>query len=158
EDAIEILKGLRDRYEAHHRVKITDEAIEAAVKLADRYISDRFLPDKAIDVIDEAASRARLQAFVTPPELKEIEDRLEEVRKEKEAAVQSQEFETAANLRDLEQKIEKELEDKKAQWKQEQLNENIEVGPDQIAYIVAQWTGIPVVRLAEEESERLLKL
>jgi len=158
EDAIEILKGLRDRYEAHHRVKITDEALEAAVRLADRYISDRYLPDKAIDLVDEAASRARLQSFVAPPELREIEQRLEEVRKEKEAAVQSQEFEKAANLRDLEQKIEQELEQKKQEWQQKQAGEHITVTADDIAHIVAQWTGIPVRKLAEEESERLLRL
>ncbi|HEY8449102.1 MAG TPA: Clp protease N-terminal domain-containing protein, partial [Bacillota bacterium] len=136
EDAIEILRGLRDRYEAHHRVNITDDALVAAVKLADRYISDRYLPDKAVDVIDEAASRARLQAFVAPPELREIERRLEEVRKEKEAAVQSQEFEKAANLRDLEQKIEQELNRKKEEWQQNQLHDKIEVTADDIAYIV----------------------
>ncbi|QBS37057.1 ATP-dependent Clp protease ATP-binding subunit [Thermaerobacter sp. FW80] len=158
EDAIQILRGLRDRYEAHHRVEITDDAIVAAVKLADRYISDRFLPDKAIDLIDEAASRARLQAFVAPPELKEIEQRLEEIRKEKEAAVQSQEFEKAANLRDQEQKLVEELERKKAEWQQQQLNEKIVVTADDIAQIVSNWTGIPVRRLEQAESERLLKL
>lgn len=109
EDAIRILHGLRDRYEAHHRVKITDEAIEQAVKLSDRYITDRFLPDKAIDLVDEAASKVRLQSFTVPPNLKELEGRLEEVRKEKDAAVQSQEFEEAAALRDQEQKLREEL-------------------------------------------------
>jgi len=158
EEAIEILKGLRDRYEAHHRVEITDEALVAAVRLADRYISDRFLPDKAIDLIDEAASRARLQAYVMPPEIKEIENRLEEIRKEKEAAVQSQEFEKAANLRDQEQRIALELERQKQEWQQNQAADKITVRADDIAYIVSSWTGIPVLKLAEEESERLLKL
>jgi len=128
------------------------------VRLADRYISDRYLPDKAIDLVDEAASRARLQSFVAPPELQEIEQRLEEVRKEKEAAVQSQEFEKAANLRDQEQKIEQELEQKKQEWQQKQAGEHITVTGEDIAHIVAQWTGIPVRKLAEEESERLLRL
>jgi len=158
EDAIQILRGLRDRYEAHHRVEITDDALVAAVKLADRYITDRYLPDKAIDLIDEAASRARLQAFIAPPELKEIERRLEEIRKEKEAAVQSQEFEKAANLRDQEQKLVEELERKKNEWQQHQLNEKIVVTADDIAQIVSSWTGIPVRRLEQEEGERLLKL
>src|SRR5690606_39207582 len=158
DDAVEILKGLRDRYEAHHRVKITDEALAAAVRLADRYISDRYLPDKAIDLVDEAASRARLQSFVAPPELKEIEQRLEEVRKEKEAAVQSQEFEKAASLRDQEQKIEQELEQKKQEWQQKQAGEQITVTGEDIAHIVAQCTGNPVRKLAEEESECLPRL
>ncbi len=158
EDTIAILKGLRDRYEAHHRVVITDEAIEAAARLADRYVSDRFLPDKAIDVIDEAASKARLQAFVTPPEVKQIEERLEAVRKEKEAAVQSQEFEKAANLRDQEQKIQTELESKKEEWRSNQVTERLVISGEEVAQIVSDWTGVPVRKLAEGESERLLNL
>ncbi|MDA5110158.1 MULTISPECIES: ATP-dependent Clp protease ATP-binding subunit [Brevibacillus] len=158
EDAIKILHGLRDRYEAHHRVKITDEAIEQAVKLSDRYITDRFLPDKAIDLIDEAASKVRLQSFTVPPNLKELESRLEEVRKEKDAAVQSQEFEEAAALRDQEQKLREELEKTKKDWKERQGKLNMEVTPEDIAHVVANWTGIPVVKLKEEETERLLKM
>ncbi|MFS0557866.1 ATP-dependent Clp protease ATP-binding subunit [Brevibacillus sp. 179-C9.3 HS] len=158
EDAIKILHGLRDRYEAHHRVKITDEAIEQAVKLSDRYISDRFLPDKAIDLVDEAASKVRLQSFTVPPNLKELEGRLEEVRKEKDAAVQSQEFEEAAALRDQEQKLREELDKTKKDWKERQGQLNMEVTPEDIAQVVASWTGIPVLKLKEEETERLLKM
>ncbi|GAV24371.1 ATP-dependent Clp protease ATP-binding subunit ClpC [Carboxydothermus islandicus] len=158
EETIEILKGLRDRYEAHHRVKITDEAIVAAAKLSDRYITDRFLPDKAIDLIDEAASRVRLNAFTAPPNLKELEEKINEIRKEKEAAVAAQEFEKAAKLRDQEQKLKAELEEKKKEWEKEQSDHLLSVTEDDIAQIVSQWTGIPVKKLAEEESERLLKL
>ena len=158
EEAILILRGLRDRYEAHHRVQISDEALEQAVRLADRYVSDRYLPDKAIDLVDEAASRVRLQAFVPPPELKEIEQRLEQVRQEKEAAVQGQEFEKAANLRDQEQKIVDELSRKRQEWQEGQMTEHLTVDAEDIAHIVSSWTGIPVKRLAQEESERLLHL
>jgi ATP-dependent Clp protease ATP-binding subunit ClpC len=158
EEAVLILQGLRDRYEAHHRVKITDEAIEAAVKLSDRYITDRFLPDKAIDLIDEAASRVRLRSYTVPPELKELEQKLEEVRKEKDAAVQSQEFEKAASLRDREQKLREELEETRNRWKADQGKTDSEVTAEDIADIVSQWTGIPVRKLAEEETERLLKM
>ncbi|WP_166246050.1 ATP-dependent protease ATP-binding subunit ClpC [Paenibacillus turpanensis] len=158
EEAILILHGLRDRYEAHHRVKINDDAIEAAVKLSDRYIPDRFLPDKAIDLIDEASSKVRLNTFTVPPNLKQLESRLEDVRKEKDAAVQSQEFEKAASLRDSEQKIREELESTKNEWKEKQGRTDSEVTPDDIAQIVASWTGIPVRKLAEEESERLLRM
>jgi ATP-dependent Clp protease ATP-binding subunit ClpC len=158
EETVAILRGLRDRYEAHHRVVITDEAIEAAARLSDRYISDRFLPDKAIDLIDEAASRVRLKAFVAPPELKEIEERLEEIRKEKEASVQSQEFEKAAALRDQEQRLIEDLERRKSQWQQNQMTERLVVTAEDVAYIVSSWTGIPARRLAQDESERLLHL
>jgi len=158
DEAIQILKGLRDRYEAHHRVKITDDSIEAAVKLSDRYISDRFLPDKAIDLIDEAASKVRLQSFTVPPNLKELEQRLEEVRKEKDSAVQSQEFEKAAALRDKEQKLREELESTKAQWQEKQGQSDYEVTPEDIGHVVAGWTGIPVNKLKEEETDRLLKM
>jgi ATP-dependent Clp protease ATP-binding subunit ClpC len=158
EEAIQILHGLRDRYEAHHRVKILDEAIEAAVKLSDRYITDRFLPDKAIDLIDEAASRVRLRTYTQPPNLKELEEKLEEIRSEKESAVQSQEFEKAAALRDTEQKIREELENRKAEWQQNQVKKDSVVTSDDIAEIVSSWTGIPVKKLAEEESERLLNM
>ncbi len=158
EESIQILKGLRDRYEAHHRVSITDEAIDAAVKFSDRYISDRFLPDKAIDLIDEAGSKVRLRSYTTPPNLKELEVKLEEIRKEKDAAVQSQEFEKAASLRDSEQKLREELEETKNNWKEKQGQENTEVTVEDIARVVSSWTGIPVSKLAETETEKLLKL
>lgn len=158
DESILILKGLRDRYEAHHRVKITDEAIEAAVQLSDRYISDRFLPDKAIDLIDEAASKVRLRSYTAPPNLKELEQKLEEVKKEKDAAVQSQEFEKAASLRDTEQKLKEELEQNQQEWKQKQGRENTEVTPEDIAIVVSNWTGVPVRKLEEDETERLLKM
>ena len=158
EESIQILQGLRDRYEAHHRVSITDEAIEAAVKLSDRYISDRFLPDKAIDLIDEAGSKVRLRSYTTPPNLKELEVKLEEVRKEKDAAVQSQEFEKAASLRDSEQRLREQLEETKKTWKEKQGKENSEVTVEDIASVVSSWTGIPVSKLAETETAKLLNL
>ncbi|MFH5186666.1 ATP-dependent protease ATP-binding subunit ClpC [Paenibacillus sp. TAB 01] len=158
EEAIQILHGLRDRYEAHHRVKITDDAIEQAVKLSDRYITDRFLPDKAIDLIDEASSKVRLRSYTVPPDLKKLESKLEDIRKEKDAAVQSQEFEKAASLRDTEQKLREELDSTKNEWKEKQGRTDSEVTPDDIAQVVASWTGIPVVKLAEEETQRLLKM
>ena len=157
EDSVSILMGLRDRYEAFHRVKITDESIRAAVKLSKRYISDRFLPDKAIDVIDEAASRVRLQTFSPPPDLKDVERRLEALRTEKEAAISAQEFERAARLRDDEQKLREELDSRQREWKRAG-GETVPVTPDDIAQIVANWTGIPVKKLAAGESERLLRL
>jgi len=158
EESIQILQGLRDRYEAHHRVTITDEAIEAAVKLSDRYISDRFLPDKAIDLIDEAGSKVRLRSYTTPPNLKELELKLEEVRKEKDAAVQSQEFEKAASLRDTEQRLREQLDETKKSWKEQQGKENSEVTVEDIAHVVSSWTGVPVSKLAQTETEKLLNL
>ena len=158
DEALQILKGLRDRYEAHHRVNITDEALDAAVRLSDRYVSDRFLPDKAIDLIDEAASRVRLKSYVAPPDLKNLAEKLEEVRKEKEAAVQAQEFEKAAQMRDEEQKLKEELDRQTQEWHNRQGKEAINVTPEDIAHIVSSWTGIPVEKLKGEESERLLKL
>ncbi|MFL6559722.1 MAG: ATP-dependent protease ATP-binding subunit ClpC [Bacillus sp. (in: firmicutes)] len=158
EESIQILEGLRDRYEAHHRVSITDEAIKAAVKLSDRYISDRFLPDKAIDLIDEAGSKVRLRSFTTPPNLKELEVKLEEVRKEKDSAVQSQEFEKAASLRDTEQRLREQLEETKKNWKEKQGKENNEVTVEDIASVVSSWTGVPVSKLAETEMAKLLNL
>lgn len=157
EDAIDILRGIRDKYEAFHRAQITDEAIEAAVKLSHRYISDRFLPDKAIDLMDEAASRVRLQAFSVPPDVKDMEQRLEQARTEKEGAIAAQEFERAAKLRDMEQQIREELETAQKNWKN-RGSERIVVTAEDIAHVVATWTRIPVKKLAEEESERLLKL
>ena len=158
EESIQILKGLRDRYEAHHRVSITDEAIDAAVKLSDRYISDRFLPDKAIDLIDEAGSKVRLRSYTTPPNLKELEVKLDEVRKEKDASVQSQEFEKAASLRDTEQRLREQLEETKKIWKEKQGQENSEVTVDDIAHVVSAWTGVPVTKLAQTESDKLLNM
>ncbi|NPC90808.1 ATP-dependent Clp protease ATP-binding subunit [Bacillus sp. WMMC1349] len=157
-ESIQILKGLRDRYEAHHRVSITDEAIEAAVKLSDRYISDRFLPDKAIDLIDEAGSKVRLRSFTTPPKLKELEQKLDEVRKEKDAAVQSQEFEKAASLRDTEQRLREQVEETKKTWKEKQGQENSEVTVDDIAMVVSSWTGVPVSKIAQTETDKLLNM
>ncbi|NPV71737.1 MAG: ATP-dependent Clp protease ATP-binding subunit [Firmicutes bacterium] len=158
EETIAILKGLRDRYEAHHRVKITDEALEAATRLSDRFVTDRFLPDKAIDLIDEAASRVRLRSYVAPPDLKKIEEELAQTTKEKEAAVQNQEFEKAARLRDQEQKLKAELERQKGEWQKKTVTDKATVTDEDIAQIVASWTGIPVQKLATEESQRLLNL
>ncbi|GEL78095.1 ATP-dependent protease ATP-binding subunit ClpC [Tenuibacillus multivorans] len=158
EESVKILTGLRDRYEAHHRVTISDESIESAVRLSDRYITDRFLPDKAIDLIDEAGSRVRLRNYTAPPNLKELEQKLDEVKKEKDAAVQSQEFETAASLRDKEQKLKDELEKTKDQWKEKQGQESSEVTIDDITNVVSTWTGVPVSKLAKDETERLLNL
>ncbi|WP_010652137.1 ATP-dependent protease ATP-binding subunit ClpC [Oceanobacillus massiliensis] len=158
EETIQILNGLRDRYEAHHRVTITDEAIEAAATLSDRYITDRFLPDKAIDLIDEAGSKVRLHSYTVPPNLKELEQKLEEVRKEKDAAVQSQEFEKAASLRDSEQRFREELEKTKDEWKEKQGQTDSEVTVEDIASVVSIWTGVPVSKLTKDESERLLNM
>lgn len=158
EESIQILTGLRDRYEAHHRVTITDEAIDAAVNLSNRYITDRFLPDKAIDLIDEAGSRVRLRSYTAPPNLKELEQRLEEAKKEKDAAVQSQEFEKAASFRDTEQKLRQELEETKGKWKEKQGQVDSEVVTEDIATVVSTWTGVPVKSLTKDESDRLLNL
>jgi ATP-dependent Clp protease ATP-binding subunit ClpC len=158
EEAVDILKGIRDKYEAHHRVKITDGALEAAVKLSDRYITDRYLPDKAIDLIDEAASRVRLKSFTAPPDLKKLEEQIEKLNKEKEDAIRSQEFEKAARIRDQEQKLKNEHEKMKNEWLQKNQTRTDTVTEEEIADIVASWTGIPVKRLAEEESERLMKM
>jgi ATP-dependent Clp protease ATP-binding subunit ClpC len=158
EDTVAILKGLRDRYEAHHRVRITDGAIEAAAKLSDRYITDRFLPDKAIDLVDEAASRVRLRAFTPPPDLKEMEQSIEELRKEKEASIGAQEFEKAAQLRDQETRLREEIETARQNWRQKQDEGVLEVAEDDIAAIASIWTGIPVKELKVEETERLLKM
>ena len=157
EDALEILKGLRDRYEAFHKAKITDEALTAAVSLSSRYITDRFLPDKAIDVVDEAASKVRMKVFSAAPDVKALEDRLNTVKKEKEAAVTSQDFEKAAELRDEEQSLLKEIGDKKSIAK-EKSDQKLIVTEEDIAAVVAQWTGIPVAKIADEESQTLLHL
>ncbi|MDP4119748.1 MAG: ATP-dependent Clp protease ATP-binding subunit [Bacillota bacterium] len=158
EEAVEILKGLRDRYEAHHKVKITDEAIDAAVKLSSRYIADRFLPDKAIDLIDEAASRVRLNAYTAPDELQELENKLKDLQKEKSAAVNAQDFERAAKLRDEEKESKEELSKRKKEWQDKNEKLSGEVTAKNIADIVSNWSGVPVTQLTEEESQRLLKM
>lgn len=158
EETIEILKGLRDAYEAHHKVAITDEAIEAAVHMSHRYITDRFLPDKAIDLVDEAASRVRLSNNTRPPELKELNEQLKNIQKEKEAAIKSQEFEKAAILRDKEKELQKELENLKNNWQQNKNRRESTVTPEDIAEIVSSWTGIPVNKLEETEATKLLRL
>ena len=157
EDTVKILKGLRDKYEAHHKVAITDEAIDAAAKLSHRYISDRFLPDKAIDLIDEAASRTRMKSSTAPKGLKEIEDRIAEIKTEKKAAINNQDFEKAASFRDKEKSLTEELDEKKKLWTTKNLKD-LKIGYDEIADAVSQWTGIPVKRLQGDESERLLNM
>ena len=158
EQTIEILKGLRDRYEAHHRVTFKDEALEAAAKLSDRYISGRFLPDKAVDLIDEAGSRARLNVLIVPPEIKQLEEKVESLRKEKESYIKSQLFEKAAALRDQERQARQDLEQLNGEWSQAKDKMRPELGEEEIAKIVSQWTGIPIFRLEEKESEKLLKI
>jgi ATP-dependent Clp protease ATP-binding subunit ClpC len=158
EEALQILEGLRDKYEAHHKVKITDEAIKAAVELSDRYITDRFLPDKAIDLIDEAASRVRIKAFTAPPDLKKLEDELAGLDKEKSEAINLQDYEKAAKVRDRESEIKKQLESQKRTWSDKANSADSVVGEEEIATIVSSWTGIPVTKMAEEESQRLLNL
>ena len=158
EDAIAILKGLRDRYEAHHKVKISDEAIEAAVKLSSRYIADRFLPDKAIDLVDEAASKVRLSALTYPAEIKELEETYDRLEQEKTAAISEQDFERAAELRDEQKNVKESLEKAKTEWQERSKEHSGEVGAEDIAAIVSSWTKIPVVELTREESDRLLNM
>ncbi|KRQ86078.1 Negative regulator of genetic competence ClpC/MecB [Caloramator mitchellensis] len=158
EESILILKGLRDKYEAHHKVKITDEALEAAVNLSHRYITDRFLPDKAIDLMDEAAAKVRLKNLTAPPDVKNLEEELEKVRKEKEEAINTQEFEKAAKLRDKENEIKEQLEKIKSEWQNQKDSEILVVSVEDIANVVSRWSGIPVNKLTETESEKLLKL
>lgn len=158
EESIVILKELRDKYEAHHKVKITDKAIEAAVKMSDRYITERFLPDKAIDLVDEAASKVRMVAFTAPPELKKIEEQIETLNKERDDAVLSQEFEQAAKIRDKLKELNEKLGKMKDEWKENSHNNTDEVTENEIAEVVSSWTGIPVKKLEEEESERLKNL
>jgi len=158
EETLEILKGLRDRYEAHHKVKITDEALKAAVELSARYISDRFLPDKAIDLMDEAASRVRLKLYTAPPDIKEMEENVERIRKEKEQAIAHQNFEKAAELRDEEKAAEKRIADMKKEWEKSTKEHEGRVTETEIAEIVSSWTHIPVVKLTEDEAKRLLNL
>ncbi len=158
EETLAIMKGLRDRYEAHHKVRITDEALEAAVKLSNRYIADRFQPDKAIDLMDEAASRVRIQAFTAPPDVKAQEKKLEGVLREKREAIDKQDYEKAAALRDQEHTLRAEIEEKRAAWEKQKSAVKDTVGEEDIAQVVAGWTGIPVKKMTEEESERLLHL
>ena len=158
EETVEILKGLRDRYEAHHRVTITDAAIQAAAELADRYISDRFLPDKAIDLVDEAGARLRIRRMTAPPELRELDEKIAEVRRNKEAAIDDQDFEKAASLRDEESKLSEERKAKEEAWKGGESDEIAEVGDQEIAEVLAMSTGIPVVRLTQTETAKLLKM
>jgi ATP-dependent Clp protease ATP-binding subunit ClpC len=158
EHTIDILKGLRDRYEAHHRVAITDEALVTAARLASRYISDRFLPDKAIDLIDEAASRLRIHAMTAPPDFRELEERLQQIRQEKQAAIAAQEFEKAAGLRDKEKEIIGEMDQLEEDWKIPLGSHQLQVSDDDIADILSSWTGIPVSQLTEEESSKLLRM
>ena len=158
EEALSILYGLRDRYEAHHKVRITDEALTAAVKLSDRYIPDRYLPDKAIDLMDEAASRVRIQACTAPPDVREQEKRLEAVQIEKKEAISHQDFEKAAALRDQERNLNREIEEKRAEWTRSQTNARDVVTEEDIAQVVSLWTGIPVSRMTEQEAQRLVRL
>ncbi|MDQ3877807.1 MAG: ATP-dependent Clp protease ATP-binding subunit, partial [Actinomycetota bacterium] len=158
EDAIEILKGLRDRYEAHHRVQITDQGLVAAANLADRYISDRFLPDKAIDLIDEAGSRLRIRRMSAPPDYKELEDKIADVRRNKEDAIEAQDFERAAGFRDEEKRLTAERADKEAEWRLSEGEAFAEVNEEEIAEVLSSWTGIPVMSLTEEETAKLLRM
>ena len=158
DESMEILKGIRDKYEAHHRVKITDDALDAAIKMSVRYIPDRFLPDKAIDLIDEAASRIRIKTLTAPPDVKELETKVDSIRQEKEAAIASQEYEKAAKLRDEEKSLSDQLKQQKESWEDKSRGYTAEVTHAEIAEIVSSWTGIPVKSIEESESERLLKL
>jgi ATP-dependent Clp protease ATP-binding subunit ClpC len=158
EEAIEILRGLKDMYEAHHKVQIKDDAVIAAVKLSNRYITDRFLPDKAIDLIDEAASKVRLSTFTAPPNIKELERKIEELENEKEVAIKTEEFEKAGEIKRKQNELKEELNTSKLEWEKKNSQKDMVVGEEEIADIVSNWTGIPVKKLAEEESERLKKL
>src|ERR671938_451146 len=158
EETVQILKGLRDRYETHHRVAITDEALDSAAELADRYISDRFLPDKAIDLIDEAASRMRIKSMTAPPVYRDLEDEIETTRREKEAAIEAQEFEKAANLRDKERRLTNKKRELEEQWESGEGGERPAIGEEEIADIVSMWTGIPVFKLTEAETQKLMRM
>jgi len=158
DETIQILKGLRDKYEAHHRVKYSDESLEAAARLSDRYISNRFLPDKAVDILDEAGAKARLQAMVVPDDIKELEEKIEQLKKEKESYIKIQDFERAAKMRDQEREVREELERKRAEWIQKRDDVSLTISEDDIARVISQWTRIPLVRLEQKESDRLLKM
>ncbi|MBP3941229.1 MAG: ATP-dependent Clp protease ATP-binding subunit, partial [Christensenellaceae bacterium] len=159
EEALEILKGLRDKYEAHHKVRISDEALSAAVEYSSRYISDRFLPDKAIDLMDEAASKVRIRMYIAPPDMKNLEEEISRIAAEKEQAVAHQDYEKAAQLRDRERELKKQMEETKQNWEKERSADNgAEVTEEDIAEIVSDWTHVPVSKLTETESEKLLHL
>ena len=158
EETLEMLEGLRDKYEAHHRVKILDEALNAAVDLSDRYINDRFMPDKAIDLIDEAAAKVRIKSLVTPPNLKELQSELEDASKEKEESINIQDFEKAARLRDKEKELKEKLDRTKSEWNSKNLSKSLEVNGENVAEVVSMWTKIPIEKITEKESEKLLKL
>src|SRR5687767_15071762 len=158
DETVQILKGLRDRYEQHHKVQISDEALEAAAELADRYISDRFLPDKAIDLIDEAASRMRIKSMSSPPVYRDLEEEIAETRRQKEAAIEAQEFEKAANLRDQERQLTNKKRELEEQWQSGESGERPAIGEEEIADIVSMWTGIPVVKLTEAETQKLMRM
>ena len=158
EDTIKILEGIRDKYEAHHNVKITDEAIKAAVELSERYINDRYLPDKAIDLMDEAASKVKMQKYTKPDSIKELEDKIEKISKEKEEAIATQNFETAAKLRDTEKSQKEELQKKQEKWKNSNTKKVMTLTQEDIAGVIASWTGIPVNKITETENEKLKKL
>src|SRR2546423_4985279 len=158
EETVQILKGLRDRYESHHKVTISDEALEAAAELADRYISDRFLPDKAIDLIDEAASRMRIKSMTSPPVYRELEDEIEDTRRAKEEAIENQEIEKTANLRDQERRLSQKKRELTDQWEAGETNERPAIGEEEIADIVSMWTGIPVFKLTEAETAKLMRM
>ncbi|MGI5846349.1 MAG: ATP-dependent Clp protease ATP-binding subunit, partial [Alphaproteobacteria bacterium] len=158
EETISILEGLRDRYEAHHRVKITDAAVKAAARLSDRFISDRFLPDKAIDLIDEASSKVRIGTTIAPPDIRKLEEEFTRIRTEKESAIKNEEFEQAADLRDKEQRLKEEIDAKKSEWQNKRGMVEATVTEEDIAQVVSAWTGVPVTQLTEEETERLLRL
>ncbi len=158
DDTVQILRGLRDRYEAHHRCKITDEALHAAASLADRYIQDRHLPDKAIDLIDEAASRMRIKTMTAPPRYRELEEEIEKVRKDKEGAIEAQEFEKAASLRDKERKLSQKKRELEESWRENESEEQPDIGEEEIADIVSMWTGIPVFKLTEAETQKLIRM
>jgi ATP-dependent Clp protease ATP-binding subunit ClpC len=158
DQTVEILRGLRDRYEQHHKVQITDEALQAAADLADRYIADRFLPDKAIDLIDEAASRMRIKSMTSPPANREFEEEIEGVRREKEAAIEAQEFEKAAALRDQERKLAGKKRELEEEWESGEVSERPAIGEEEIADIVSMWTGIPVFKLTEAETQKLMRM
>jgi ATP-dependent Clp protease ATP-binding subunit ClpC len=158
DQTVQILKGLRDRYEAHHRVKYSDEALDAAAKLSDRYISGRFLPDKAVDIIDEAGAAVRLKAMVTPDDIKKMEEEIENLRKEKESFIKQQDFEKAAQLRDQEKSVRERSEARRTEWMASRDSVALVIGHEEISRVVSQWTGVPLIRLEEKETERLLKM
>ncbi|MDQ1255690.1 MAG: ATP-dependent Clp protease ATP-binding subunit ClpC, partial [Candidatus Hydrogenedentes bacterium] len=158
DETVQIIQGLRDKYEAHHRVKFSDEAIVAAARLSNQYITDRFLPDKAVDVIDEAGARARLKITTRPPELKDIEREIEQVTQEKESAIRQQEYEKAARMRDRERNLIAKLDDRKREWEKKRDSSETEITAEDIAHIVSKWTGVPLTKLEEKESERLLRM